>query len=92
MTDYDRWLERPYIEQAMEQAKLDKLTEDIFNGYDKKALLPDYIQDFPNREIEGMFKLLQDAEYEKVGLLMWNDYIDWLWECAEIEAERTIYS
>jgi len=85
---HDQWLEQPYVSAADRQSSMELMIEEIFYSYDKLAMFAEFMEDATYDEILAQY--IVEKKFAEAGRCLWSDYIDWLWECAQTEAEHRI--
>jgi hypothetical protein len=85
---HDQWLEQPYVSSADRQSSMELMMEEIFYGYDKLAMFKEFMEDATYDDILAQY--IVEKKFAEAGRCLWSDYIDWLWDCAQTEAEHRI--
>jgi hypothetical protein len=77
-------------EATMDEAQLERDAEQIYLGYSRKELFPEFLEHYSGA-IKGdnpLLSAVQQRDYEAVGGLLCAAFEEYLSECAEYDAKR----
>lgn len=86
----DQWLQAPYVEQGLRDAKIEVEAERIFAAYDRKEMFADFLVTLGEeiKDDNPILAAVKQRDYEAIGGLLMAAFEEHLSELADADAER----